>query len=524
MTAREAVGEHFAQPEGASPLSRHPLTSLWAGRLLLAVMLALVLGLGLKTANTATTSVQMFSYPFQFDESEGMIVAETMLLDHGTGIYGNLTPDLFIAAPYPPLFYLLNLPFQHLLGSEPTFKPGRAISMLSTLFIALSIFGITRSLTGSRLGGLLGALAWLSFDLVLFWGSLVKPDMLALASGLGGLWWLASRPVDAGFRSFWWALPLFLAAFFTKQTGIAAGIAGTGWLLFMRPRLGVLFGTALAAGALLPSLLLNWLTAGGYFYHELTIHTLPWFPDRFFGYIGELIGTYGFLLIPGILVTLAAGACWLLTRRTPDRATIARQGGLLLLLYGITSFVVATFTGTLGGNHNHMLDWAASSCLGLGVGAAWLTGASWQPKLVASLLGLALLSQVPGLFSTPPWLKLELGLLADTKRADFQNVFQYVTNNGGPAYSDNVGLMLSTHKRLWTTDPFTQTHATHYGRWDQSKLLAEVQRKGFAQIILRIDVALEDTGAGDVSPEILQAVRDNYKLDQRNVENIYVPK
>ena len=33
-----------------------------------------------------------------------------------------------------------------------------------------------------------------------------------------------------------------------------------------------------------------------------------------------------------------------------------------------------------------------------------------------------------------------------------------------------------------------------------------------------------NAGAGDVSPGILQAVRDNYKLDQRNVENIYIPR
>jgi hypothetical protein len=103
------------------------------------------------------------------------------------------------------------------------------------------------------------------------------------------------------------------------------------------------------------------------------------------------------------------------------------------------------------------------------------------------------------------------------------DIFRYVTNNGGTAYSDNVGLLLTTGKRLWTTDPYTQTHATQYGRWDESKLVAEIERKGFAQVILRIDIFAPDSGAGDVSPGILQALRDNYKLDQRNVENIYVP-
>jgi hypothetical protein len=85
-------------------------------------------------------------------------------------------------------------------------------------------------------------------------------------------------------------------------------------------------------------------------------------------------------------------------------------------------------------------------------------------------------------------------------------------------------LMVSTHKRLWSTDPYTQTHATFYKRWDQGKLLAAIDAKQFSQIILRIDVDRPDAGAGDVSPQILQAVQDNYKLDQRNVLNIYVPR
>jgi hypothetical protein len=136
----------------------------------------------------------------------------------------------------------------------------------------------------------------------------------------------------------------------------------------------------------------------------------------------------------------------------------------------------------------------------------------------------ALLAQVPGLFQTPRWLGLELRVPPESFTQGMTNVFQYVTNNGGTAYSDNVGLMLITRKKLWSTDPFTQTHATKYGRWDESKLVAAIRAKSFAQIILRIDVSGPDAGAGDVSPGVLHAVQDNYKLDQRNVENIYVPR
>jgi len=258
----------------------------------------------------------------------------------------------------------------------------------------------------------------------------------------------------------------------------------------------------------------------------LTIHSLPWFPDRFAGFLNSLLVDYGAFLVPGLLAVLALGAIWLVRRVRNLPPLLERDGGLLLFIYMLASLAVATGTGTLGGESNHLLDVVAALCMGLGAGFGVLLGSNiaWQWKALGLVPALVALAWIPSLFSVPLWLQVQFNQLKPEPTAGMMNIFQYVTNNGGPAYSDNVGLMASTHKRLWTTDPFTQTHATHYGRWDQSKLLAAIQDKEFAQIILRIDVAQPEAGAGDVSPEILQAVRDNYKLDQRNVLNIYVPK
>ena len=93
---------------------------------------AIVLGmlLALKVLDTVGTMIAFWNWPFQSDESESMIVVETLLLDHGVNIYARLTPEQFIAAPYPPAFYLLNWPVMHFAGA--TFKAGRAISLLAT--------------------------------------------------------------------------------------------------------------------------------------------------------------------------------------------------------------------------------------------------------------------------------------------------------------------------------------------------------------------------------------------------------
>lgn len=501
---------------------------------ILTVLLALLLAALLsRAAVSAVTSAQMWAYPFQFDESEGMIVAETLLLDRGVPIYNTPGPDLFIAAPYPPLFYLLNLPGQHFAGAEPTFKVGRALSILATILAGLSIFGIILTLTRDKLAGALGAAAWWSLALVTFWGSLVKPDMTAVALGLGGLWWLVARPP----KQVGWALLFFLAAFYTKQTAIAAGVAAIAWLVFLRPRTGFKFGLAYAAGALVPSALLTVVTNGGYYWHEGTfrglpglpdpVHNLPWMPDRFAEFVQNFVLIYASFLVPGMLALAVAGARTVMLRlRKRDAGPNVDEMKLLLLLaYLLMSAITASGTGTLGGNHNHLLDWAAAGCIGFGLGAGLMRRSTWLPlKVGGALVAVAVLASVPALFGNPPWLKEEFSLMQPDKRDGFMNIFQYVTNNGGPAYSDNVGLMLTTRKKLWTTDPYTQTHATQYKRWDESKLVAEIRRKGFAQVILRIDIFAPQPGAGDVSPGILQALRDNYKLDQRNVENIYVPR
>ncbi len=485
------------------------------------IFLVLLAILSVRIAFGASTSATMFSFPFQFDESEGMIVAETMLLDQGVNIYERPTSTFFIAAPYPPLFYLLTWPVQRLAGDEPTFKGGRALSLAAMLLAAVSIFGITVRLSRDRLAGAVGTGVWLSLGLTNYWGSLVKPDMLAVALGLAGLWVLTVRGPDRP----WLALVFFLAAFFTKQTAIAAGAAACLWLIYERPRKGLAFAAIYAGGALLPSLALDFATDGGYFYHLLTLHDLPWFAERFQQYIVYFLTTYGLFVVPAIVGLLWLGASSLAKRVSRREMGNIEKHGLLFAAYLIVSIFSAIGTGTLGGNHNHLLEWAASSSLGLGLLVAYLrSNQSVRLRVAASALGLLLLLQTPSLFETPGWLQRELSLLSTTKREGMQNIFQYVTNNGGTAYSDNVGLMLITGKKLWSTDPFTQTHATFYGRWDESDLVKAIERGEFAQIILRIDVFDPKDGAGDVSPGILQAVRNHYKLDKANVENIYVPR
>ncbi|MDQ2806920.1 MAG: glycosyltransferase family 39 protein, partial [Chloroflexota bacterium] len=459
----------------------------WALGVALALLAALLLA---RVWDNARIMVGLFNWPFQHDESESMIVAETLLLDHGVNIYAKLTPQQFIAAPYPPLYYLLNWPAIHLLGA--TFKVGRALSLAATLGVGGLLIALTRRLTGDWSAGIIAALAWGAVGMVGFWGVLVKPDMLTVALGLGGLLWLLRAAAGQG--RIWGALPLFWAAFYSKQTAIAAAVAACVWLILRDWRRGVIFSAIYAAGAVAGTLLLNWWTEGGYFYHEITVHALPWFPAAYWDAFRNWAGTYWPLLLPGLL---GLGLALWRGDPSPPPPPLRREGetlshslnspslfrrgrwgvrpssspsfvgeglgemsarsspALLAAGYAGMSLIMSSGAGTLGGNHNHLLDLTAALCWGLGLGVAALRAAprSGGRRLATGVM-LALCAGVVALDPAPHWLSHEFRVLPRTEIAGMPNVAQYTSNTAGPIYSTDLSVLLVTDKwriNLWTT-------------------------------------------------------------------------
>ena len=130
-------------------------------------------------------------------------------------------------------------------------------------------------------------------------------------------------------------------------------------------------------------------------------------------------------------------------------------------------------------------------------------------------------------FYNPDWLGLQYRVPPPDQTRRLAQIAAFMNNDSSPLiYSDNVSLMLATGRLLFTTDPFTQTHATFYGRWDESKLLSMVQKGMFGMIVLRQPVEERGTVAGDIylSPALAQAVAGQYRLACHDAAYIYVPK
>lgn len=63
-------------------------------------------------------SWEMLLFPWQIDYDEGVNLNAAWLLSHGANIYKPNTPDHFISALYPPLFYITQCRGDQALGRE----------------------------------------------------------------------------------------------------------------------------------------------------------------------------------------------------------------------------------------------------------------------------------------------------------------------------------------------------------------------------------------------------------------------
>ncbi len=517
---------------------------------------------------------QIFNFAFQVDESEGMIVAETLLMNKGVDIFGLPTSERFIAAPYTPLYYLLNAPFLAISG--PSFKPGRAISFLAfcgiaiLLYLLLTRYSRNRSGKADWVAGGAAALFWGSLGLSAFWGGAVKPDILALFFSLSGVYSIYRYISLSNLANKWLYLSagLFALAAMTKQTAFAGPLAVLVFLLFC-----VSLGAAarfLGVWLVLsfgPMLIMNILSRGGFWYHIVTVHELPWSSQNYWKFFSAFAQSYPLYLgLAGLflIITLFDITKNLFELRNLSKALRQNQATLFVLYLG-TSAGASLSAGTYGGNHNHLLELAAAICLCSGVIISWARENWSKPErlswLYPVLLGLICL-QTLGLFVgegrvkpdtfpvlgsfgptqagleflqanlyQPGWLGLEYRVPPANLKEGLGQVAAFMTNNVGPLiYTDNVSLAIASGKPILTTDPYTQTHATELGRWDESYLLELINRKEFKLIVLRppsIEERLQQKGdARDIylSPNLARAILANYKLTQRNAAFIYEPK
>ncbi|MGN6673968.1 MAG: hypothetical protein ACTHMA_11745 [Thermomicrobiales bacterium] len=498
----------------------------WLAPALLALALLPLLA---KVPATIGFERAILTYPFQVDDSEGVILSEARWLARGVDPYQPARPDFFTAAPYTPIFLLLNA--AAFAAGPFTFKVGRGIALLATLAFATGVGALAGWRTRKALLALWAALAVLTLDLVAVWAVRARPDHLALACNLAGLaaiWvhWPAPAAAKERRPRDWPLLGLavgcFALGFFTKQTLLAAPAAAGLYLLVARPRLGLTFGALYAGAVLIPFLLIDLVTRGGFYQHIVAFHS-SWSAADYRHLAEPFARRYWPLLLGAALLPITV----LLTAR--GRAARRADRDLLPALYLAFAALGSLGAGTHGGNHNHFVETLVVAVLCAALLANRLLEAPrpWTHlvgAVVPVLLSLALLNEAH--VGVTGWLARDFRTPLPAERAGWAQVASFVTNDPGPVYSDNVGLLLVAGKDVYYTDPFTLAYAVNTGQWDDRALVARVMRGDFSLIALRYDLFDQDAAKGpptDMTPALYNAIRARYRVVQRNVMVLYVP-
>ncbi len=490
------------------------------------------------------------AWPWQIDFVEGINLNATIELANGHNIYRHSGPEGFISAPYPPIFYLINAPVSWITG--PSFGFGRALSLLSTVAIAILIAYVIWKISSNWATGAMSGVLWLSLSPVIVWSAFYKQDLPALALELAGLAWVLTYRQHG--RKAYIGTLFFVLAFYTKQSALSAAVATSLWLLMLDPRFGLRFALLLASLVLAPFLAGNLLLNGGLWEHLVSYHIFPYSDQRWLKFGNRLWAEYWPLIAGSVLALLGWLANFFVSDRagtagtanisdqspsgTPPPASAQRPISRIILdalrhlhepwtlvaLYALFGWA-ATLTklGYEGANYNHLMDGMLPSCIVVGLLLAYLgqhieSTHAWRRALglVGSvLLGALLVTQVRLLTDPHFWYRGTWPSSENNER--MRKLSNLLAVTPGDMYSEDIYLLLSNGRRVLYDDPSTFVPLARAGSWDDSEFNRRLAQRRYTWIVIQFETG-RWTEAGRV------AFLDNYALKYSDLLNIYEAK
>lgn len=452
-------------------------------------------------------------YPFAAQGSESLIVYEAGLLARGESIYQENGPDRhgFLSGPYTPLY---SIAVAATLTLTPTvYAGGRAITLVSWLVLLATLGALAwrgRDRRTGALGAVTAIVALAVFTPGVIWSVRVKPTIPALAlSALGLL--IVQRTYRSRRGPYFWALLPFVAAFYTKQTAVAAPAAATIFLLVHAGwRRALVFAGcgAFAGGAIF--LACDLATNGQFYRHIVGDHRLPWH--------AQLLRNYGGLLLRDYWPLLAAGAVAALA------LVVARVRSVAPYYLLVTAALLPT-VGVVGADHDHLIEIVLAAALAVGAalattapaligaqaptkGQRGATALRWSAYPLAALL----LAQLVTGWMPDRWYAAELARPDPKVRRQLELIVTNLRGTPGDALAEDVGLLVLAGKPVPYDDPLTMAALARLGRWDQRQLLDDINNRRFSLILLPANPRTELW-----TPEVLAAIRANYDLKFRDV-------
>jgi len=428
--------------------------------------------------------VQNIGQP-QIEYSEGFNIYIAHLFATGRWSWQIASTPPFSTSFYPPIgFYVLGY-FQRVFGESMI--SGRILNLIYTLGCLLMIFLIVQHETKDKLVSLIAALLPMTAIKMIAWSFFIRVDLLGIFFDLAGVY-IFLRNKDS--LKMLWAIPVFVLAFYTKQSMVAGVVSCIVYLLLHKEwRRSLLFGggfAVIAGGIFLAAVI---LTHGGYF-REVYLYqrTVPAYQSA-----ALIIATVMVGIVFYLPATVMAAAWW----------TGQKKWEILRIFIIFTLIVNVSNLLHPGGNFNYLFESIFVICILAGM---YLNDADMEKdiRLVMASTIFIFIS-----FSLAAGGLMGEAFPTRQYRADYARAVSILKGADYPILTENAGMVLAAGDVPYY-EPFVFTNLNALGYWSEAKLLNDLDTREIPYVVT--EYPLPDPGVKRIDTATQNAIVANYHV------------
>lgn len=432
-------------------------------------------------------SLIIITYPYQVSYPEGLILNQVKLLLEGRQIYKDINDYPLIVTNYPPVYLLFCAGLVKFFGVS--FAWGRLITFLAALFVVFLIYKILLPKTKKEIA-IVSALLFISSSYIYKDTPFMRVDMLGLLFSLLGFYiFLHLEQRNTTLCS----IPFFLLSLYTKQTFIAAPITISIWLFFTQRKRSISFIFSMIISYLLIFILINHLTHGEFFRHNILYNLNIFELKQALKYYVRFLQNHAILFLFSIVFIFD---------------TLRNKEFSIWSVYFIISAITGISVGKIGANTNYFFELIALSCILTGLSIGRLKNCIDEKKYFlfinsALVIQLILFLHMP-FYSEPA--------ITRSDRQNAAELSRVVLNTDGSVISEDGGIIVLNKKQV-LFQPFEFTQLANQKLWNQDKFVNDIKNKRFSLLVFsfNIDCFFDKER---LTPEMVDAIKENYHIER----------
>jgi hypothetical protein len=467
-------------------------------------LLAALAGAAAGTWSFAVGILGSLSYRYPFEYGEPVVLLPVLRMKENPWIYGDIAAWPHLVMPYHPVYLYVSYAVSLITG--PTYACGRGVTAVSTLACAVLIALICRRRTGASVGAaLLAGLLFLAAPFLLGEATHVKPDLMALAFALGGLFFALDRSPAQGKKTIIFAAVCFALAFLTKQNAVLAAVAA--WIYLLSQRrfraaaglAGLSITLALAGVAVMA-----WGSRGHYWDHTL-LNANAFYSVKILWINWQKIG-------PAIGALLACGAVGSVLRAlTPERESGSKKNGVRPeVIYFIVTAPVLLLLGKSGWGENHAIEPLAAACIVIGSIFGAREGIGRVRRVVMFVLAVVVAIQVAIFVPYQHWDVRKVRSILEANEQAMDLLLPTLKSVRGPILAENPGLLIAAGLPV-NYLPYEIAQLSYAGKFDQEVILQELRERKYGMVVVQTNF-FKVRRTGRFTPEFIQTLGAHYRF------------